>query len=91
MYIPVLVSNLLQRSWVVVVEVVVVAVVVVAVFVVVAVVVVVVAAAVLAAAVVEAEDVADETESSVKINITQNHADLQECVHYKMRYQRSRL
>ena len=90
MYIPVLVSNLLQRSWVVVVEVVVVAVVVVAVFVVVAVVVV-VAVAVLAAAVVEAEDVADETESSVKINITQNHADLQECVHYKMRYQRYRL
>ena len=90
MYIPVLVSNLLQRSWVVVVEVVVVAVVVVAVFAVV-VVVVVVAAAVLAAAVVEAEDVADETESSVKINITQNHADLQECVHYEMRYQRSRL
>ena len=88
MYIPVLVSNLLQRSWVVVVEVVVVAVVVVAVFVVV---VVVAAAAVLAAAVVEAEDVADETESSVKINITQNHADLQECVHYEMRYQRSRL
>ena len=89
MYIPVLVSNLLQRSWVVVAEVVVVAVVV-AVFAVV-VVVVVVAAVVLAAAVVEAEDVADETESSVKINITQNHADLQECVHYKMRYQRSRL